>query len=108
MSKLAFEIAKDHLEKANPSLWDGQGKRPDDFDIRIGTYPLDENTEVDVSFEYDESGNELGWMHLCELRDRGDGGLLNIVSDTGINSIQSIAASIDAVYCGNLDDTIPA
>ena len=54
MNERAVEIALKHIQKANPSLWNGSSKRPKDFDSRIITYPIDEDTELDVSFEYEK------------------------------------------------------
>lgn len=57
----AIEIAMKHLQQANPSMWNGQNERPADFDSRIGTYPINKDTELDISFEYEKDD---GWLHL--------------------------------------------
>ena len=50
MNERAVEIAQKHIQQANPSLWNGSSERPKDFDSRIITYPVDEDTELDISF----------------------------------------------------------
>lgn len=87
----SIDIANMHLHKANPSMWDGTGTRPSDFNQRIGTYNVDSNMEVDVSFEQ-ENGV---WLHYCELRDKETEELLDVVHGYGVNSPQNIADSIE-------------
>lgn len=99
MSKRAFEIANEHLQKANPSLWDGQGEAPADFDSRIATYPIDDEAELDISLERDE---EDGWLHLCELRDRATEEMLDIMHGYGIDSPQNLADTIEDICAGRL------
>lgn len=100
MSKRAIEIAEKHLQKANPSLWDGQNEAPADFDSRIATYPIDNEIELDISFEYDE---EDGWLHLCELRDFTSEEILSIMHGYGINSPQNLADTIEDICAGRLN-----
>jgi len=100
MSKRAAEIAQAHIQKANPTLWDGTGNRPADFDSRIATYPIDQDTELDISFEY-EKGD--GWLHLCELRDKHTGELLELLHGYGIDSPLNLSDTIEDICDGKYD-----
>ena len=99
MNERAVEIAQKHIQQANPSLWNGSSERPKDFDSRIFTYSVDGGTELDISFEYEK---EDGWLHLCELRDRHTGELLNIMHGYGIDSPQTLADTIEDICEGRL------
>lgn len=99
MNERAVEIALKHIQKANPSLWNGSSERPKDFDSRILTYPIDEDTELDISFEYEKKD---GWLHLCELRHRHTGELLNIMHGYGIDSPQNLTDTIEDICDGRL------
>lgn len=106
MGKQAIEIAKKHIQRTNPSLWNGKDKRPADVDSRIVTYPINRDVELDISFEYEEGD---GWLHLCELRDRKTEELVNIMHGYGINSPQNLADTIDDICGGRLEctDSVP-
>ena len=90
--KRALEIAEIHLQKMNPTRWDGTGARPSGFDNRIATYVVDQDMELDISFEKEDDG----WTYYCELRDSGDETLLGLLHGKGgdINSSQSLAEII--------------
>lgn len=98
MDDKAIAIAKEHLRRMNPSLWDGTGDRPESFDPIILTHPVDDENELDISFEEDRPGQ---WIHLCELRDRESEELMEIMSGNGINSEEALAETIRAI-CGTL------
>lgn len=99
MNKQATDIAKAHIQKMNPSLWDGTGEQPAGFDNRIATYPIDRNTELDISFEH-ENGD--GWLHLCELRDKHTGELLEMLHGYGIDSPLNLEETIAEICEGRL------
>lgn len=101
MNKQPIAIAREHIRQANPSLWDGRDQRPTDFDSRIITYPIDGDTELDISFEYEKDD---GWLHLCELRCRHTSELLNIMHGYGIDSPQNLADTIEDICEGKLAD----
>ena len=90
----AMGIATAHLRKMNPSSWSGSGSQPDGFNPVICTYQINNDTELDVSFEKDPKD---GWYHLCELRDRQSGELLEILSGYGIDSLQNLADTISDI-----------
>lgn len=89
----AANIAQQHITKTNPSLWSGNGPKPDSFDSRIATYRIGENCDMDISFEHEEDG----WMHCCELRDHSSGELLAIQHGAEINSVAHLASTIQGI-----------
>lgn len=95
----AAAMAKKHLSRMNPSLWDGMGEQPKDFNPIIATYPIDGLCELDISFEQEDSGE---WCHLCELRDKGSEELLAALHGYGIDSPQNLADTIADVCQGML------
>lgn len=100
MSIRAMEIAQTHLHKANPSLWDGiTNMRPANFECRVITYPIDQDTELDISFEYEKND---GWLHFCELRDKHSGELLDFLHGYGVDSPQNLADTIEDICFGRL------
>ena len=50
----AHEIARDFIKTMNPSLWDGVGRKPDNFDTRIKTYIVDGFNEYKLNVLYDK------------------------------------------------------
>lgn len=90
-----LKIAKEHLEKANPSMWDGTGSMPYDFRPGIFTYPMDNLMEINISFVLDD---EDGWLHYCELREKETGQVLGTLHGYGIDSVQNLADTIEC--CG--------
>lgn len=100
MNNRALEIAQTHIRRMNPSLWNGTGKRPENFDSRIITYPIDTDIELDISFEQDDDG----WVHLCEVRDKDSGELLEVMHGYGIDSPQNLADTIEDICHGKLAD----
>lgn len=54
MKETALNIATKHLLKTNPDNWNGEGDRPESFKSVIATYPVNNDTELDISFEYDK------------------------------------------------------
>lgn len=99
MSDRAMEIAQEHLHLMNPTMWDGQGERPAAFNPIINTYSIDEDTELDISFEKDD---DEGWMHLCELRAKVSEDLLEVLSGYGIDSPQNLADTVSDICKGYL------
>lgn len=97
MKETALNIATKHLLKTNPDNWNGEGDRPESFKSTIATYPVNDDTELDISFEYDK---EDGWYHLCELRDKESEELLAILSGYGVDSPQNLADTISDI-CQN-------
>lgn len=93
----ATSIAKTHLQNTNPSLWNGEGERPSDFNQSICTYPIDDYFDLDISFEKDETD---GWLHLCELREKESEELCCILSGYGIDSLQNLVDTIMDI-CNN-------
>lgn len=61
------------------------------------TYPIDQGTELDISFEYEESD---GWLHLCELREKASGDLLAMLHGYGIDSVPNLADTIEDICNG--------
>ena len=94
MSNKGMTIAQEHLKKMNPSLWDGTGKQPKDFNPIICTYSIDNDSELDISFEKDDQD---GWIHLCELRNKESEELLDVLSGYGINTEQNLADTINDI-----------
>jgi hypothetical protein len=91
----AVIIANKHLKEMNPTMWSGKGKRPKKFDIRIATYPLTDEFELDVSFEFEEGK----WAHYCELRSP-DTELCECSHGYGIDSVESLTNTILSVCVG--------
>lgn len=91
-----YKTAEQHIQKMNPSMWDGKGRKPKTFDTRIVTYSIDDDTELDISFELDEEE----WTHYVELRDRKTEALLNCLHGYGIDSIQNLADTIADICKG--------
>ena len=95
----ARRIAEDFLSKANPTNWNGVGRRPKKFDTRIYTYNIDSinGNELDISFEYldkDAAPDEPGWTHYCELRDKETEDLMIPMHGYGIDSPQNLIDTI--------------
>ena len=105
MDNQAMSIAQAHIQKMNPSLWDGTGNRSAEFDSRIVTYHIDRDTELDISFERE---NEDGWLHLCELRDKHTGELLEMLHGYGIDSPLNLEETIAEICEGRLEPVPPA
>ena len=87
----ASEIAAEHFSRVNPSMWDGIGEPPADFNNHRITYSINRCTELDVSFEQDRSGK---WKHCCKLRDTLTDNLLAVQYGPGINSPQRLTTTI--------------
>lgn len=100
MNNKAMMIAQEHLQEMNPSSWDGTGVQPTSFNPIICTYPIDDTSELDISFEKDEQGK---WGHLCELRDNESEELIEIMSGYGIDSPQNLADTISDICRGRLE-----
>ena len=93
----AEKIAKDFLEKMNPTNWNGKGRKPNSFDTRIMTYDIDSinGNELDISFDYiDDDGDMRGWTHYCELRDKKTGDLMIPLHGYGVDSFQNLVDTI--------------
>lgn len=94
----AKKIAEDFLSRMNPTNWGGTGRRPKKFDTRIVTYDIDSvnGNELDISFEYlnNNEGDNSGWTHYCELRDRATGDLIIPLHGYGIDSVQNLIDTI--------------
>jgi hypothetical protein len=94
----ARKIAEDFLSKANPTNWNGVGRRPKNFSTGIVTYNIDSinGNELDSSFEYlDEDESDIpGWTHYCELRDKETGDLMIPLHGYGIDSVQNLVDTI--------------
>jgi hypothetical protein len=94
----AHEIAKDFLDKMNPSRWTGVGEMPNDFDARIVTYEIDGHPdyELDISFDYVDEPE--GWMHYCEVRDKETEELMTPMHGDSIHSVMMLETTIkDAI-----------
>ena len=93
----AHEIAKDFLDKMNPSRWTGNGEMPNDFDTRIVTYEIDSHPdyELDISFDYVDEPE--GWMHYCEVRDKETEELMVPLHGYSIHSIVTLETTIKDV-----------
>lgn len=94
----AERIAKEFLNETNPDMWNGKDGKPDNFDTRIFTYDIQSanNNELDISLEYEENP-ETGkkeWTHCCELRDKGNGDLIEIQHGYGIDSVLNLTDTI--------------
>lgn len=91
LAKKAESIAKEFLSKMNPSLWDGNGAKPENFMEIIWECQLTVDIKLDISFQYDE---EDGWFHCCELVDNHSDEMLEILSGYGIDSVLNISDTI--------------
>ena len=91
MHKKALEIAKEHFQRVNPAMWDGNGVPPTVFVNHRITYSLNKYTELDVSFERDSTD---GWRHCCKLRDTKTNNVVAIQYGSGINSPQRLVDTI--------------
>lgn len=87
----ASEIAAEHFSRVNPSMWDGVGEPPADFNNHRITYSINRCTELDVSFERDRTGN---WKHCCKLRNTLTDNLLAVRYGPGISSPQKLTDTI--------------
>lgn len=87
----ASEIAAEHFSRVNPSMWDGIGEPPADFNNHRITYSINRCTELDVSFEQDRAGN---WKHCCKLRNTLTDNLLAVQYGPGISSPQRLTDTI--------------
>lgn len=96
------KIARHHLSKMNPDMWDGDGMEPKTFDSRIVTYQLSDGMELDISFEKDKNPDtkKNEWEHYCELRYATNGDCLIPLHGYGIDSLQNLADTIDDVCSG--------
>lgn len=94
----AEAIAKDFLANANPTNWNGRGRKPKSFDTRIYTYDIGSKNgnELDISFEYckKEESDMAGWTHYCELRDITCGDVVVPLHGYGIDSLQNLIDTI--------------
>ena len=91
----AYNIAKEHLEKANPSMWDGDGPMPSDFQQNVFTYSIDDLKEISINFALDANA---GWLHCCKLREKDTSKTLYAISGYGIDSIEDLADTIGCCY----------
>ena len=91
MHRIALEIVEEHFRRVNPSLWDGVGDPPANFINHRITYSVNRYTELDVSFEQDNTG---GWRHCCKLRDTLTNSIVAIKYGPGINSPQKLMDTI--------------
>lgn len=92
----AREIARDFIKTMNPSLWDGVGRKPDNFDTRIKTYIVDGFNEYKLNVSYDED-DELGCAVMLELRWVDDGELIYVLNTQRVNSEDAIEYSINSL-----------
>ena len=84
-------IANAHIQKANPSLWDGKGEMPEDFDARIITYQITQYAELDISFAQDKNGDR-GYVY--ELREPVTHELVDTTYGYIINDPYTMATTI--------------
>lgn len=89
----AYEIADMHIKKMNPDIWNGEGEKPESFNTKIVTYPINDDFELDVSYEFEDTE----WTHYVELRDKESGELLECEHGYGIDARQNMADTISAV-----------
>lgn len=87
----ARNIAREHLSKYNPRLWNGKGKKPSEFSCNIQKYILDNYTELSINFELFP---RRGWSVCYVLRDRNSGRLVEAGHDGNINSEYEMAKAI--------------
>lgn len=96
--KWAEHVATDFLVHRNPSLWNGKGVRPADFDEMCCTYDFGNPYYLlDIYFEYDE--DEQAWGHVCEVVDKeaGQDGMVGMAEGMhghGVDSAFNIADTI--------------
>ena len=92
----AERIAKDFLEKMNPTNWNGNGRKPKSFDTRIVTYDIDSinGNELDISFDYVNDVDMKGWTHYCELRNKETEDLMISLHGYGVDSFQNLVDTI--------------
>lgn len=93
----AEKIAREFLNKMNPSEWNGYGKQPKDFDSRIVTYSLTNDVELDISFEREEHPDtgKKEWSHYCELRVAGErDDLLECCHGYSVDSVEDLVGTI--------------
>ena len=101
----AEQIANEFLKDMNPSLWNGYGDRPDDFNCMIW-----EDTEcfkdagmysLQIMFEEDERffNGDLSWNTYVDIIDTNSDEVVQYGSCYGIDSLLDIANLIMEV-CG--------
>lgn len=93
----AHEIAKDFIKTMNPSLWDGVGRKPDNFDTRIKTYIVDGFNEYKLNVSYDKK-DKLGYVVMFEIRWIDNGERIYLYDIRRINSEDVIEHSIDSLF----------
>lgn len=105
----AEKTAKDFINRANPTNWDGNGEKPNEFNyIQYFTYDFGSSYVVlDISFNYCEEEHE--WLHRCEIVDRESSNSNNYVecyetlSGYGVDSYLNLADTILDI-CNNSAD----
>lgn len=90
----AYEITKTHLNKKNPTNWDGNGESPPTFDPSAKTYVMSANQKLIIRFEYNVE--DQAWEHVCELRnDRTHA--VTLLHGYGINSPENLTDTIEYI-----------
>ena len=93
----AEKTAENFIQNRNPTAWDGNGKRPNEFSKRCCTYDFGSPyVLLDVYFEYDAEDKK--WGHVCEIVDKkssaGMVGMRERLSGYGVDSVMNIADTI--------------
>lgn len=105
----AEKTAKDFLNRANPTNWDGSGKKPEEFNCtKYFTYDFGSPyVDLDISFNYYEEDNE--WLHCCEIVNREPSSssdfveCCEVLSGYGIDSYLNLTDTILDI-CNNTAD----
>ena len=98
----ATKIAEEFLKKVNPDMWDGTGEKPESVnDTAIKRYDLSKYNYLDISIEYNEE--DKCWNHCCEIVDKEDDMMSEILSGYGIDSKLNL---IDTILdlCGGVEE----
>lgn len=79
----ATRIANEFFNDMNPTLWNGEGDKPESFDERPWQCKIVDGINLEITFAYDE---EDGWHHYCDLVYTKDNSSFDLLSGYGIDS----------------------
>ncbi len=88
----AYDIANSFLTEINPDYWDGKGEKPSSFVELIWEYDLSEYDRLDISMEYSEE--DKCWIHFCEIVDKKNNMMTEILTGYGIDSVENLTDTI--------------
>lgn len=94
----AYDIANSFLKKMNPNLWDGNGEKPSSLVESIWEFDLSEYNYLDISMEYNKE--DKCWIHCCEIVDKKNDEMTEILTGYGIDSIENLTDTIMDICMG--------